>query len=182
MPPPLRIKCPLAFPRCLPWERQEAMGGCPFGSHHLLAVRISLPRKGHPQPRIPLERHWCCESGSVFGKPYFDGSTLFLSHKTFHTRRLLVDPAGHCLGVGSLTPARALLNLRLANFTRRPYARPRGGERLEEIHTRRRSALAAQIRKAAILNRREFVEAPEWVPVVNSRPGSSLTAGQAPSR
>ena len=102
-PPHPGIRYPPAFPTCLSCKRQTAMGSCPFEGHHLLSAWILLPRKRHPQPQMPLERHCCCESGRVSGKPSSDGSTLFLSHWMFHTRRLLVDPAGHSIGVSGLT-------------------------------------------------------------------------------
>ena len=57
-----------------------------------------------------------------------------------------------------LAPARALLNHREASFTRRLYARPRGGEGPEGILERRSSALTTRIRATAALRRHEAVE------------------------
>ena len=62
-------------------------------------------------------------------------------------------PRGIIMAESGFTPARALLDHRRALFAQRLYARPQGGQGLEEI-LERRSTLTSRLKEAARVERR----------------------------
>lgn len=95
-------------------------------------------------------------------------------------------PLGIVAAESGFTPARALLDHRQASFTRRLYARPKDGDRPEEILERRDSAFATRLRATATLRREETVEIQRWGTgrrfpgriVMEKREGAIVTASE----
>ena len=69
-------------------------------------------------------------------------------------------PLGIIMAESGLTPARALVNRRLAKFIQRLYAGPRGGRGPEEILTREGSAFTVSLRAAVSLRPGHTTETP----------------------